>query len=938
MFWRRSAAKKAAVEETDDLVKLQKQFGIVPINDSDVETEFQALFGSLSSPIEEERRFSGIDNEDENEEATILRDLQLEEDQDESDGHDEAKNELYGLLEEAHTTARESHWREVAEMKESGELVAPLEEQIRTLKMQALALKKAGKVQDALVKFREAKQLQEKLSKQGLRLLQIQHEKPQHYVPSLKEIVLLDDGNDDDDGGDVKVTDEDLQDPEFLAQLARMGFTEDDRNISGPDDVNVMQELSALEAKIYELKFQAVQFKRENKIADALACMRKMKELEAKRDEQRSSSVISLQVDQKRSTLEVAKSVDDSIPDNSVSVVHSSVNTLSFDTDCSESNNHNITDIAVPLQDMNDPDFAVELQNLGDEDASPLEPVQTEFCVLPSMMLERKIVVNSRSLRKIPSIDEDYLIDAFDYKLESDEEESYRTLMMSSTPLRPPPSLSEGKSILSSAEYEHTTAEIFYVSDLFTQLQKVRQTALFLKQKGDIQGALEAMKRAKQIQNHIDHKQQVSQQPASTLVSVPNVANTAKFQEIEQLLVDFGNRAMVLAKESLSVNREKASDYLSRRKRYSAELEKLRLKRQNPLQLPPHYEIVRSSRNVVFELPFVQDDQIMVLVKSVNGLSQVADKFVFVKFCLNFPSGASHEGQTAEFQISSNASFSTKIPVNPTSFVFKLTRSRGTMRLFEIKKAVFEVWKPATLFRNSELVARAYQPLAPLLTCCEINTHIPFLGPNRKPCGGDIEIALQMRRPMKEKEIRLETVEELVIGEYFEPMTSSLGHVSMSGAVMEQASASSHSLAMIGSKPTRDHQSAVLKEDQASSASAPPDDPHDLDLIVSYDVMNEELVKVAAKLPSLTGPTAIEWSDRYDSLALKKQLLEIEMQTGKLTLEMYMERLHLRISADRVLISQLLTSNRRLDAARVLHRIKVMEKELKGTECDPSDT
>lgn len=98
-------------------------------------------------------------------------------------------------------------------------------------------------------------------------------------------------------------------------------------------------------------------------------------------------------------------------------------------------------------------------------------------------------------------------------------------------------------------------------------------------------------------------------------------------------------------------------------------------------------------------------------MKSVNGLSQVAGKSAFVKFCLNFPSAASHEGQTAEFQISSNASFSTEIPSSHTSFDFKLARSRGTMRLFEIKKAVFEVWKPATLFRNPELVARAYHDL-----------------------------------------------------------------------------------------------------------------------------------------------------------------------------------------------------------------------------------
>lgn len=73
--------------------------------------------------------------------------------------------------------------------------------------------------------------------------------------------------------------------------------------------------------------------------------------------------------------------------------------------------------------------------------------------------------------------------------------------------------------------------------------------------------------------------------------------------------------------------------------------------RQNPLQLAPSYEIVKTSRQVEFELAFVPDDQIKVSVKSVNELRQVAGKPVFVKFCLNFPSATPHEGQTAEFEI-----------------------------------------------------------------------------------------------------------------------------------------------------------------------------------------------------------------------------------------------------------------------------------------------
>lgn len=97
-----------------------------------------------------------------------------------------------------------------------------------------------------------------------------------------------------------------------------------------------------------------------------------------------------------------------------------------------------------------------------------------------------------------------------------------------------------------------------------------------------------------------------------------------------------------------------------------------------------------------------------------------------------------------------------------------------------------------------------------------------------------------------------------------------------------------------------------------------------------YVSLVSQLEKIEGKLPSLKGVQASELRDRLDSLALKKQLLEIDMQTGKLTLEMYTARLHDRIAEDRRLIASLMRLGRRSDAARVLHRVKIMEKELEG--------
>ncbi|ETL85299.1 hypothetical protein L917_15092 [Phytophthora nicotianae] len=975
MFWRRSRAKEAQEDETDDLAKLQKQFGIKPVNDADVQAEFQALLAATgatgTSPTEESILFGAGGDDEDDDEAKILRDLQLDGinlsgDEGENDAHRAAKNELRGVLDGVHQTARENHSRETAEISgktpakgpSKGENAAALKPQraalVHALKMEALALKREGRIQEALAKFREAKQLQEQFSSAQENASKtssdvartVQNERTETNVRAPMDTIL------DDGDHDVEVTDEDMQDPEFLAQLAKMGLTENDGDSGATASAqyhDVMQQLSAIEAQIQECKLQAVQLKRQNQIADALACMRKIKELEAKRDELRSSPAVANQtsVVQQSTAPAVAESVYHSVAVSSTTSVRLNASAFPLDESQADSDNDSISDVEVTAEDMNDPAFAAELQKLGGDDSISIAPTPQDTSIAITTAVAASLHVaskptppSSRLLKAAPSIDEDYLIDAFDDKSDSEGETNHLTTVMSSGSLHSVSSVPEVGKAAVPVEYGNAKAEggDTHIADLAAELQKAKQSALSLKRKGDIQGALESMRRAKQIQNLIDLKQHASENPAATLGSAQNSATTAKFQELEQLLVDFGNRAMTLAKENLSINREKASEWLAKRKHYGAELEKLRQSRQNPLQLPPRYEIVKTSRQVEYELPFIADDLVKVSVKSVSGLSQVAGKSVFVKFCLNFPSTTPHEGQTAEFQINPNAPFATKISSGQTEFVFKLARSRGTMRLFEIKKAVFEVWKSGTLFRNPELVARTYQELTPLLTCCEINTQLPFLGSNRKPCGGDIEVAIQMRRPLKEKEFRQEAVEDLVIGDYPEPMVSTSEHLTMPSVTLEPSPTEANSLSSKNAAPNSDSSRSMMKEDQPASTTAELDDPHHLDLIVSYDVINEELEKVGTKLPSLTGPATIELNDRYDSLALKKQLLEIEMQTGKLTLEMYVERLHKRIAEDRILMSKLLSSNRRLDAARVLHRIKIMEKELVGADGDSAES
>ena len=156
-----------------------------------------------------------------------------------------------------------------------------------------------------------------------------------------------------------------------------------------------------------------------------------------------------------------------------------------------------------------------------------------------------------------------YLIDAFDDRRGS-EAANHLTSVTSGNSLCSIPFVPAAKNITFLTEGTRTETSSAHTDDLPAQLQKTKQTALLLKRKGDIQGALEAIRRAKHIQNLIEHKQRASIRTASTMTLPVNQIYAAGFQEIEQLLVDFGNKATSFAKGCLPANRNMASEWLSK--------------------------------------------------------------------------------------------------------------------------------------------------------------------------------------------------------------------------------------------------------------------------------------------------------------------------------------------------------------------------------------
>lgn len=105
-----------------------------------------------------------------------------------------------------------------------------------------------------------------------------------------------------------------------------------------------------------------------------------------------------------------------------------------------------------------------------------------------------------------------------------------------------------------------------------------------------------------------------------------------------------------------------------------------------------------------------------------------------------------------------------------------------------------------------------------------------------------------------------------------------------------------------------------------------------MDTIVSNMVLEHEIGLATA---ALTGGSSSngsrskeEWNDRKQALDIKMNMLVIQVQTGMLDMETYLEQVQLRMEKDRQLALTFKKHNR-LDLAKIaLTRKKIMQDEL----------
>lgn len=622
MFWRRKTSsastsssgskrqKQSGVSNNDggddEIAQLQRQFGIKPVSDADVQAEFRSLFGTGAaatsggasglSPRSELLLF-GANGNDDDDEAAILRSLNihgtsvdkidvdaldLSDDDDDDDGHTNdggaAKRELAGVLRDVHATAAQSQSDPLQLATPTQATGAPhtlngdVAARVRALKLEALAHKREGNVKEALVLFRQAKELEAHAAAPSPPAVA-------RIAPQKAPVALDTSAPDvDDDADDVHVTDEDMKDPAYLAQLAALGIAPDD------DDDAPVDTVASLTAALQDAKLEALRHKRNNEIQDALRCMRRVRDLEAKLAALSVSAgaVTHASVATVVTTETVARSVpsdrqsvvERQTQASAVEVVHAYTSAATAPGDEDDDEDVDVTDA-----DMDDPAFAAELATLGfapssDSSASRhasldgVQSVETRFERAETVESVRSIGgASGRALQSALSTGDEDLIDAFEDSSDDDDDEdasaptagasstSYGVLAAEAAPAVPLPPVPTAPTAPDDSRV---------IADLEAQLQATKETAVRLKRSGDIQGALDAMRRIKQIESLLAHKQTQQQNALAPPPVRHDPATQAQFHALEQLLVDFGNRALALAKEHLSTDRAKATEWLNK--------------------------------------------------------------------------------------------------------------------------------------------------------------------------------------------------------------------------------------------------------------------------------------------------------------------------------------------------------------------------------------
>ncbi|KAI7897778.1 uncharacterized protein BX663DRAFT_565252 [Cokeromyces recurvatus] len=272
------------------------------------------------------------------------------------------------------------------------------------------------------------------------------------------------------------------------------------------------------------------------------------------------------------------------------------------------------------------------------------------------------------------------------------------------------------------------------------------------------------------------------------------------------------------------------------------------------------------------------------------------------------PQASLNKGETPVVK-DANFDFTLMIPIS---------RSRPFQRYLQRKKLTLEVFHNRYtygFFRRPISLGKAVIPLDQLLTKATLSGIFDLLDGGRKKTGGKLELQVNLREPLIEKDMMKRTEDWLVLdgSEVSNYLVAAGLSTSAQKPVSPKTEIKTESTTQV--EPIKDNELKTAEEEFNS-----------VEALVSNMVLEHELKLTNSELSIY--PNKEELIDRKQALDIKMNMLIIQVQTGLLDMETYLKQVEIRMEKDRRL-AMIFKRHGRLDLAKaVLVRKKIMQDEL----------
>jgi hypothetical protein len=338
----------------------------------------------------------------------------------------------------------------------------------------------------------------------------------------------------------------------------------------------------------------------------------------------------------------------------------------------------------------------------------------------------------------------------------------------------------------------------------------------------------------------------------------------------------------------------------------------------------------------------VKKNEMIVIIKQGTELKSPDGSKRFTSFLsleLNLPSLEKQTKASSTFEHAENANYN-------FTCSFNLPPSNKIGRGFKLARLEVKVLCPR-LFSTAVLGESTFK-LGDLFEKCEL-TSIVSLKKEGKSVG-KLDIAIRIRQPFKGKDIRSCKAEVLVIDHFFDnpaaiPFLDSSVESKMES--LHQKRRSKDSAERKPSDVIKNSDSSIVKPQSNSESKLQAQDnlndiktedfkdPHNLDLLISCDVLRMELENLMTMIATSKAkklPVENSLENRYIFVQAKVKSLEEQVQDGTLTLNLYVEMLQNSVAYHLKLIKALKAAERIEDAKKVLARLKTMQLEIKSAK------